>query len=103
MWRRRLPHWAEHDCVQPLSEQIVRYMRQSVWIMAELKIEGGLVMSRVLNICCFFCYYTSENVCLQGSFHDVWQITNRDSNTKIYFCKPCNVIIQKMSIKFDLL
>ena len=47
MWRRGLHHWAEHDCVQPLSEQIVRYMRQSVWIMAELKIEGGLVMSRV--------------------------------------------------------
>ncbi len=47
-------------------------------------------------------YNTSEKAYLQGLFHAVFQLTadicvlannESDSDAKIYFCKPCNVII----------
>ena len=70
------------------------------------KFPGGF---RAREIDKFFTKYynTSEKICLQGFLSAVFQrtavicvlqITNCGSNAKIYFCKPCNVIIAEDNI-----
>ena len=70
------------------------------------KFPGGF---RAREIDKFFTKYynTSEKTCLQGFSSAVFQrtavicvlqITNCGSNAKIYFCKPCNVIIAEDNI-----